>query len=158
RGLFRLPAARKVRVLLGDGGFDLVHANEAHAVTAAWLARGPGSASTHPLVISRRVGYPIGKSLLAQARYRAAARIVANSKWVAEQAVASGAPREKISVVYEGADIPPRFTPEQRQRARARWGISQSTLLLGCVGVLLPDKGQEWLIRALAEVKREFSG
>jgi glycosyltransferase involved in cell wall biosynthesis len=26
------------------------------------------------------------------------------------------------------------------------------------VGVLLPDKGQEWLIRALAEVKREFSG
>jgi glycosyltransferase involved in cell wall biosynthesis len=156
RGLFRLPAARKVRVLLGDGGFDLVHANEAHAVTAAWLARWPGSASRRPLVISRRVGYPIGKSLLAQARYRAAARIVANSKWVAEQAVASGAPREKISVVYEGADIPPRFTPEQRQRARARWGISQSSGLLGCVGVLLPDKGQEWLIRALAEVKKEL--
>jgi glycosyltransferase involved in cell wall biosynthesis len=158
RGLFRLPAARKVRVLLGDGGFDLVHANEAHAVTAAWLARWPGSASRRPLVISRRVGYPIGKSLLAQARYRAAARIVANSKWVAEQAVASGAPREKISVVYEGADIPPRFTPEQRQCARARWGISQPTQLLGCVGVLLPDKGQEWLIRAVAKVKKEFPG
>jgi len=158
RGLFRLPAARKVRALLRSGGFDLVHSNEAHAVTAAWLARWPGSASTPPLVISRRVGYPIGKSPLAQARYRAAARIVANSKWVAEQAVASGAPREKISIVYEGADIPPRFTPEQRQCARARWGIPQSTQLLGCVGVLLPDKGQEWLIRALAEVKKEFPG
>lgn len=159
RGLFRLPAAQKVRALLPGGGFDLVHANEAHAVTAAWLAlwgqRRPHRVS---FVISRRVGYPIGKTLLAQARYRAAARIVANSKWVAEQAAASGAPRDKISVVYEGADIPPRFTAEQRQRARARWGISQSTPLLGCVGVLLPDKGQEWLIRALAEVKKEFSG
>ena len=158
RGLFRLPAAQKVRALLRSGGFDVVHANEAHAVTAAWFARWPESASTRPFVISRRVGYPIGKSPLAQARYRAAARIIANSKWVAEQAAASGVPREKISVVYEGADIPLRFTPEQRQRARARWGISQSTAVLGCLGVLLPDKGQEWLIRALTEVKKEFSG
>jgi glycosyltransferase involved in cell wall biosynthesis len=154
RGLFRLRAAQNVRALLG-GGFDLVHANEAHAVTVAWLALW-GKSLRIPFVISRRVGYPIGKSALAQARYRAAARIVANSKWVAEQAAASGAPREKVSVVYEGADIAPRFTNEQRQRARARWGI-QSTALLGCVGVLLPDKGQEWLIRALAEVKKEFS-
>ena len=158
RGLFRLRAARKVRALLRNGRFNLVQGNEAHAVTAVWLARWPREASTRPFVISRRVGYPIGQSPLAQARYRAAARIVANSKWVAEQAAASGAPREKISVVYEGADIPPRFTTEQRQRARARWGISQSTPLLGCVGVLLPDKGQEWLIRALTEVKKEFSG
>ena len=159
RGLFRLPAARKVRALLRGGRFDLVHANEAHAVTTAWLAlQGRRKPLQLPFVISRRVGYPIGKSRWAQARYRAAARIVANSKWVAEQAAASGAPREKISVVYEGTDIPPRFTTEQRQGARARWGISQSTPLLGCVGVLLPDKGQEWLIRALAQVKKEFSG
>lgn len=157
RGVFRVPAAQKVRALLRSGGFDSLHANEAHAVTAVWLAQW-GKSLRVPFVISRRVGYPIGRSSLAKARYRAAARIVANSKWVAEQAAASGAPREKISVVYEGANIPPRFTPEQRQRARARWGISQSTPVLGCVGVLLPDKGQEWLIRALAEVKKELSG
>src|SRR5260370_4768560 len=157
RGVFRLPAAKKVRALLRSGGFDVVHANEAHAVTAAWFARWPESASTRPFVISRRVGYPIGKSPLAQARYRAAARIIANSKWVAEQAAASGVPREKISVVYEGADIPLRFTPEQRPRARARLGISQSTPVLGCLGVLLPAKGREWLIRSVAEVKKKFS-
>jgi glycosyltransferase involved in cell wall biosynthesis len=158
RDLFRLPAAQKVRALLRER-FDLVHANEAHAVTAAWLALwGPRKPLRIPFVISRRVGYPIGKGPLAQARYRAAARIVANSKWVAEQAASSGAPRENISVVYEGADVPPRLTTEQRQRARARWGISHPTALLGCVGVLLPDKGQEWLIRALPGVKKEFSG
>jgi glycosyltransferase involved in cell wall biosynthesis len=158
-GLLRIPAAQKIRGLLRAGRFDLVHANEAHAVTAVWLGlwnrRGPLRV---PFVISRRVGYPISENSLAQARYRAASRVVANSKWVAEQAAASGAPREKITVVYEGAEIPPRFTAEQRQAARGRWRISESTLLLGCVGVLLPDKGQEWLIRALAEVKKEFPG
>ncbi len=159
RGIYRLPAAWKIRGLLRNGRFDVVHANEAHAVTAAWLALWrQNKPSRVPFVISRRVGYPLGKSALAQARYQAALRIVANSRWVAEQAAASGAPPEKLTVVYEGAEIPPRLTTQQRERARARWGITPSTRLLGCVGVLLPDKGQEWLIRALAEVKKEFAG
>jgi len=159
RGIYRLPAGWKIRGLLRSGRFDAVHANEAHAVTAAWLALWRwGKPSRIPLVISRRVGYPLGKSALAQARYKAASRIVANSRWVAEQAAASGAPPEKLTVVYEGAEIPPRLTAQQRERARARWGITPSAPLLGCVGVLLPDKGQEWLIRALAEVKKEFAG
>jgi glycosyltransferase involved in cell wall biosynthesis len=153
RGMLRLPAARKIRQLLRGERFDLVHANEAHAVSAAWLA---AAHKRVPFVISRRVGYPIGQSRIARARYEAAARIVANSKWVADQAAASGTPRDKLTVVYEGAEIPPQFTPQQRRAARQRWQISGEVPLLGCVGVLLPDKGQEWLIRALAEVRKEF--
>jgi glycosyltransferase involved in cell wall biosynthesis len=153
RGLLRIPAALKVRELVRTGAFDLVHANEAHAVSAVWMA---GAHKRNPFLISRRVGYPIGKSRTARARYEAAARIIANSKWVAEQAVNSGAPREKITIVYEGAEIPPRFTQQQRLEARARWGIAEGNPLLGCVGVLLPDKGQEWLIRSLAAVRKEF--
>jgi L-malate glycosyltransferase len=153
RGLFRVPAARKVRELVRSGGFDLVHANEAHAVSAVWLA---GAHKRIPFLISRRVGYPIGKSRASRARYEAAARIIANSKWVAEQAASSGAPREKITVVYEGAEILPLFTEAQRSAARSRLGIPGDAPLLGCVGVLLPDKGQEWLIRSLAELRKEF--
>ena len=157
RESFRIPAARKVRELLRSGRFDLVHANEAHAVTAAWLALwGQSSSAAPPFVISRRVGYPIGKNRLALARYDRAARIIANSRWVAEQAAACGVPREKITVVYEGAEIPSRLTREQKQSARTRWAISPDARLLGCVGVLSPDKGQEWLIRALVQVRREF--
>ena len=61
-------------------------------------------------------------------------------------------------VVYEGAEIPPRFTEQQRRDARSHWGIVEGAPLLGCVGVLLPDKGQEWLIRALAELRKELLG
>ena len=153
RGLFRVPAAWKVRELVRGRRFDLVHANEAHAVSAVWLA---GAHKHIPFLISRRVGYPIGKSWASRARYEASARIIANSKWVAEQAADSGAPREKLTVVYEGAELPPPFTESQRRAARSRWGISGEAPLLGCVGVLLPDKGQEWLIRALSELRKEF--
>ncbi|HXY24824.1 MAG TPA: glycosyltransferase family 4 protein [Candidatus Acidoferrum sp.] len=152
RGMLRIPAALKIHKLLNTGHFEIVHANEAHAVSAAWLA---GAHRRAQFVISRRVGYPIGKGRIAHARYAAAARIVANSNWVAEQAAASGAPREKLTVVHEGVEIPARMSKEQRAAARARWGIAGDQLLLGCVGALLPDKGQEWLIRALAELRRE---
>jgi len=155
RGGLRIPAGLKIRELLREGRIDLVHANEAHAVTAAWLA---GAHRRVPLVISRRVGYPLGKSWIAQTRYAAATRIVANSKWVAEQAAASGAAREKLTVVYEGAQISRGFSEQERKAARAHWRISSDAPLLGCVGVLLPDKGQEWLIRSLAELRKEIPG
>lgn len=153
RGMFRFPAAWKVGELVRRGGFEIVHANEAHAVSAVWLAR---AHKRIPFLISRRVGYPIGKSRASRARYEAAACILANSKWVADQAANSGAPRAKLTVVYEGAEIPPRFTEEQRRAARSRWRISNDSPLLGCVGVLLADKGQEWLIRALVELRKAF--
>ncbi|MGC2891731.1 MAG: glycosyltransferase family 4 protein [Candidatus Acidiferrum sp.] len=153
RGLFRIPAARKVRELVGRGEFDLVHANEAHAVSAVWLA---GVHRRVPFLISRRVGYPMGKSWASRARYKGAARIIANSNWVAKQAANSGAPREKLTVVYEGAEIPPLFTEAQRRVARSRWGVSGGEPLLGCVGVLSPDKGQQWLIRSLGELRTNF--
>jgi glycosyltransferase involved in cell wall biosynthesis len=153
RGLLRLPAALEIRHLLGTGRFALVHANEAHAVSASWLARAHKHA---PFLISRRVGYPIGQNFVARARYTAASRIIANSQWVAAQAAKSGVPSSKLTTVYEGAEIPPLFAEDARRDARSRWRIAEGAPLLGCVGVMLPDKGQEWLIRALPEIRKEF--
>lgn len=153
RGLFRLPAAARILSLLSDGRIELVHANEAHAVTAAWLAV---KSRPLPFVASRRVGYPLSKASIAQNRYRRADCILANSRWVADQAAASGADPAKIRVVYEGAVIPPALTEAQRAQARQRWGIPEDVFLLGCVGVLSPDKGQEWLVRTLVEVRKDF--
>lgn len=153
RGLLRIPAALEIRQLVRSGRFDLVHANEAHAVSAAWLAR---AHKRVPFLISRRVGYPLGQSFIARARYYAASRIIANSQWVAAQAARSGAPASRLTTVYEGTEIPPVFTEDARREARARWQISGDSPLLGCVGVMSPDKGQEWLIRALPEIRQEF--
>jgi len=158
RGIFRILAARKIRELLRRGRYDIVHANEAHAVTAAWLAVKRRRASTQVrFVISRRVGYPIGKGALAQARYLAADRIVAISQWSAERVARSGIP-DKLTVVYEGVELPALPSAQRRAAARSRFGVALDDPLLGCVGVLSPDKGQEWLIRALALLRKKFPG
>jgi glycosyltransferase involved in cell wall biosynthesis len=148
-----LAAGWKVRGLMKDGRFELVHVNEAHALSAAWLAR------THrkvPLLISRRVGFPLGRGYFSRARFRAASRIVANSNWVAEQAAAAGAAREKLTVIYEGVELPAPPNGDTRHADRLRWGVTDQDRLLGCAGVLLDGKGQEWVIRALAQLQGGF--
>ena len=155
RDKLRVPAAHKIRNLMSDGRFDLVHVNESHALTAAWLARAHRRV---PLLISRRVGYPLGQNYFSRARFAAAEWIIANSNWVAGQAVASGAPRDNVTVIYEGVEIPRPGSPDLRRSSRARWGIRENEPLLACAGVLLEDKGQEWVIRALAQVRCEFPG
>ena len=148
----RISAAWQISRIIRAGSFDAVHANEPHAVTAAWLARVHRKT---PFLISRRVGYPLGTNPVSLARYRAATRILAISQWVAEKLTASGAPKEKLLVVYEGIEIPTLSDPS-RARSRSRWRIPDKALLLGSVGVLSPDKGHELLIRALADLRGEF--
>jgi glycosyltransferase involved in cell wall biosynthesis len=149
----RIRMAMLLRRLLRAGKFDVIHINEPHSLTAAWLA---GAHHIVPTVISRRVGYRLQTNALSLRRYRAASRILANSRWVAAQVIAAGISPERVEVVYEGVEIPPKPSLETIERARARWKIDKSELLLGCVGALLPDKGQEWLIRALATLRKDF--
>jgi len=119
--------------LLHTEPYALVHCHDAHGLTAAWAA---GAGRQSRLVASRRVAYPLARNPLAKARYRAA-RIVAVSNFVRASVIASGLPGAQVDVVYDGVELPdlaPRRSPSRR---------------LGCVGYLLPEKGQELLIRAL---------
>jgi len=148
--LGRLGAARLLRRLLRGRGFDVVHANEAHALTAAWLA---GAHRRAPVVVSRRVAFPLNANRLARARYQTARRVLAISRFVAQSVVDSGLPAGVVRVVYDGVEVPPLPTPESRRRARERWGTPAGDPLLGCVGYLLPEKGQESLLRALPAIR-----
>ncbi len=143
-------AARAMRSLIVRQRFELVHLNEPHALTAAWLARAHRQL---PLLLSRRIGFPLQKNVVSQARYRAVERFVANSNDVAQSLIASGITAECISVVNEGVEIFPLPTPEQRNTARKRWGVRENEFLFGCVSVFVPEKGQRHLIEALPVVR-----
>jgi glycosyltransferase involved in cell wall biosynthesis len=151
--LARYRAAAPLRRLLAEQGYAVVHANEPHGLTAAWLA---GAHRRVPVVVSRRVAYPLGTNPLARRRYRAVRYVLAISQFVAASCRASGVEEERIRLLYEGVEIPALPSAEERNRARARWSILEEENLLGCVGYLLPEKGQETLLRALPEVRKAF--
>ena len=153
RSAARLRAATKIRSALADGRIEVVHVNEPHALTAAWLA---GAGRLVPLVNSRRVAYPLGKSWLSRARYLSAARILAVSQFVKKSIVESGISEERIEVVYEGVKVHNGPSAAQRSQARKRWGVGEQEILFGCVGYLLPEKGQEFAVRAMPEVRAKF--
>src|SRR6266403_948538 len=143
-------AARAMRGLIARQRFELVHLNEPHALTAAWLARAHRQA---PLLLSRRIGFPLQKNAVSQARYRAVERFVANSKDVAQSLIDSDIAAERISIVNEGVEIFPLRTPEQRSSARKHWGVREGEFLFGCVSVFVPEKGQRHLVEALPLVR-----
>jgi glycosyltransferase involved in cell wall biosynthesis len=149
----RLQAARALRGILREQDFDIVHAHDAHALTAAWLAR---AHRRSVLIASRRVAHPLGRGWLGRARYRAAGRILAVSQFVAASVMASGIDPRSVGIVHDGVEIPPETTPQQRQAARVGWKISEDEILLGCLSYLLPEKGQEVLLRAMPILSKKF--
>lgn len=153
RGSSRLSAARRIRSLLADGRIELIHVNEAHALSAAWLARAHRRV---PVLSSRRIGFPLQKNWISQARYRSLRRLIANSQEVARSLIGSGIAAERISIVNEGVEIPERISAPQRAAARRKWKIRDDDFLFGCASAFVPEKGQRHIVEALAMVRKDF--
>jgi glycosyltransferase involved in cell wall biosynthesis len=150
RAALRLSAAAKIRTLVADGQFHVLHLNEPHALTAAWLAK---AHQRLPLLLSRRIGFPLQTNWVSRARYRAVTRFLPNSEAVAESLVRCGIALDRITVVNEGVEIPSPTTPQQRTAARKHWDVGDRDFLFGCVSVFVPEKGQRHLIEALAQLR-----
>ena len=150
RATLRLSAARSFRVIVRKHRFDLVHLNEPHALSAAWLA---GVHKRLPLLLSRRIGFPLKQNLISQARYRAVTRFLPNSRAVAQSLVDSGIAAPRISVVNEGVEIPALTLPQTRAASRQAYGVVTNEFLFGCVSVFVREKGQRHLIAALPKVR-----
>lgn len=79
---------------------DLVHAHDARAHTLASLV-------SVPVVVSRRVAFPLRRSILSRWKYSKPAHYIAVSKYVKQVLVEAGVSNERISVVYDGVPLPP---------------------------------------------------
>ena len=83
------------RILALAAKHDLIHAHDARSHTLATIA--PGT----PLVVSRRVAFPIGSPW----KYRRARMYLAVSGFVKSVLLAGGVPEEKIAVVPDGVPL-----------------------------------------------------
>ncbi len=97
----------------GASGFDLIHAHDATAHRLYAFTR------DKPLVVARRVGFPIGRSIFSRYKYRLATAYLAVSNYVATQLREVGVPDSKIRVVYDGIPIPATVAQPQPGRVVA---------------------------------------
>jgi len=79
---------------------DLIHAHDARAHTMAAIAGGA------PLVVSRRVAFPVKRGFFSLWKYANAALYLAVSKFVAARLMEAGIRGSKIRVVHDGVPIP----------------------------------------------------
>ncbi len=79
---------------------DITHVHDARSHT--WAAAVGGSL----LVVSRRVAFPIGRSWLSNWKYSRADHYIAVSQHVRSILCGAGVPAPKISVVYDGVELP----------------------------------------------------
>ena len=88
----------------GDGAYDLFHAHDARSHTRAVWKR------LRPLVVSRRVAFPVKTGLLSRLKYQRAGLYLAVSRYVEARLRAAGVPASKIRVVYDAAPEMPLAT------------------------------------------------
>ncbi len=152
-GWRRLTAALQIRKLLREHRPDLVHSNEPHALSSAWLARAHRSV---PIVVARRIALPLSQGPFSLARYRAAARIVAVSHFVEQSVIQSGLPADRVLVIYDGVQISPEISQTQRDSARKELGIPREISCIGNVAAFVPEKGHAFLLDAFATLRMQF--
>jgi hypothetical protein len=80
--------------------FDLVHAHDARSHTLGALL------SRAPLIVSRRVAFPVRDSAASRWKYRRPGLFLAVSRHISEQLRKAGIEERRIEVVYDGVSVP----------------------------------------------------
>ena len=124
-----------------SGQAALVHAHDARAHTIAAIA------SRRKFVVSRRVAFPIHRSLASSWKYQRASRFLAVSQFVARELMAAGVREEKIDVVYDGVEV---------NGPMASWSAQFPAVALASQD---PQKGRDLVEKAaeLAQIPVVFS-
>jgi glycosyltransferase involved in cell wall biosynthesis len=151
--LYRAAARTLAGLLRGGRRFDLIDAHYLYpdGVAATWLGRRFGL----PVVLTARGSdvtqwpdYIIPRRLIRAASARADA-IITVSAGLRDALSRLGVAPARITVLRNGVDLTA-FTPHDRAAARKTLGLAGPTLL--SVGGLIPRKGHDLTIAALAEL------
>lgn len=119
------------RIFKYSAKMDLVHAHDARAHALASVA------SRAPLIASRRVAFPLRRSLASAWKYRRTSRLIAISQFVKRELRNAGISGEKIDVVYDGVELWP---------GTSAWNVSGPVVALASRD---PQKGRDLVERAV---------
>ena len=152
KDVFRIPAAvGSLGRLMRRQKINLVHVNDYWwgpiSCIAARMAHVPCLVHIRQEIEPRRVG---------QYWLRKPQRLIAVSQRIQKVVVEGGVGPGRIRVIYSGIDLSQALSPDAAVGIRERYRLSAHQPLIGTVANLFPRKGYEYLIDALAEVRKEI--
>jgi L-malate glycosyltransferase len=149
-----LAAAWRLSRVVKQLNPDVIHAHDPHAVAMAATALSIVSPSPPPpLVASRRIEFRVAQNSFSKWKYGRVDCFVAISEAVRERLIADGVPRHKTTVVHEGVDVE-RIVQLPTGNVHATFYLPTHAPIVGNIGALVPQKGQQHLIDAAAIVVR----
>ena len=151
KDVWRIPVAVfSLVAILKREKFALVHINDYWWTPIVWLACRfcgiPCLVHIRQQIEPRRVR----QYWLAKPR-----RVLAISEEIRQVAIDGGVDPNHIQVVYSGLDLA-RFQHVPTGVVRKRYGLHSGQLIIGVVANLFPRKGYEYLLEALAYVRKDI--
>jgi glycosyltransferase involved in cell wall biosynthesis len=142
---------------------DLLHT---HSGKAGFLGRLAAARARVPLIVHTLHGPSFGgfQGPLANTLFRAAERragavtthFVSVAEAMTRQYLAAGIGRpEQYSLIYSGFDLQPFLAADNSPRARERWGLAASDLVIGKIARLFKLKGHDDLFAVAGEIVRQ---
>lgn len=149
-----LAAAWRLSRVLKQLRPDIVHAHDPHGVAMAATAMSIVSLSPAPaLVASRRIEFRIGHNSFSRWKYDQVNCFIAISNAVRDRLIADGVRRDRIAVVHEGVDVE-RIVHMPTGSVHAAFFLPTHAPIVGNIGALVAQKGQQHLVDAAAIVVR----
>jgi glycosyltransferase involved in cell wall biosynthesis len=143
-----IKGIRLLRRRLRSDAIMLLHSHDGVGQTVAWL----GSLGTNVRrIATRRVTYLPKRRLDYRLKYQYTCHaVIAVSQFIGAILEDTGIPRAMISVIPDGIEIPDHIPDaESRRTARANWRLGANDFVMGHLGGISAEKGQDVAFKAL---------
>jgi glycosyltransferase involved in cell wall biosynthesis len=127
---------------------QILHAHDGRGQTLAWLA---SMGLPVRRVASRRVTFFPSDRWTYQLKYgHTCHAVIAVSENIRELSVQAGVPRERITVIPDGVEIPAELpSPADRMRLRTLWKCEKDDFVIGVLGAPTSEKGHDDALAAM---------
>ena len=149
-----LPFAYRLAQYFKEARPDIVHC---HSRRGADILGGlAASFADIPTVVSRRVDNTEMR-LMAALRYRPFKKVIAISDAVANVLLDRGVEAERLVIIRDAVDVGAFDNPPDCDAFRQEFSLNANHFVIAAAGQLIPRKGHQYLLEAVAELKGRYT-